>query len=140
MSLVSLFVLVMGGCASQQTETGKMDLPEVTAKIKPHRIYEECIQTMPNQLIEYTFQSSRPVDFNIHYHRDGEIFYPVLEQAAVTAEGDLNCHQAMAEMTGPSENPEYFCLMWENPHNRSVDLYFDYIVNDIEEMPDVENK
>ena len=117
-----------------------MDVPEVSATIKPRRVHEECFQTVPDQVIEYTFQSSRPVDFNIHYHRDGEVFYPVSEKGTLTSEGAFNCHQVMAEMSGPSENPEYFCLMWENPHGMSVDLYFDYTVSDIDETPDAESQ
>ena len=94
----------------------------------------------PDQLITYTFQSSRPVDFNIHYHREGEVLYPVFEKGVITAEGELNCHNAMAEITGPSEDPEFFCLMWENPHSKPVILYFKYVVNDIEETADAESK
>jgi hypothetical protein len=68
------------------------------------------------------------------------VLYPVLEEGAVTAEGEFNCHKVMAEMTGPSEDPEYFCLMWENPHNTVVELYFDYTVSDIEETADTEGQ
>jgi hypothetical protein len=119
--LFSLVGLVLGGCAAQQQDAGE----EPMVRIKPSRSYEECVQTLPGQAIEYSFQASKPVDFNIHYHRGETIIFPVSEKETMASQGALDCHQAMEE---PSEKSEYFCLMWENPHDVSVGLDFEYTV------------
>jgi hypothetical protein len=144
MILLSILLFVIAGCSStQQSDTQQMELPQMeseqmkgqpamTTKIRPGRIHEECLQTLPNQTIEYLFSTSRPVNFNIHYHRDNEVFYPISEESISSLGGSLNCHEALAEMSGEvSEETESFCLMWTNPHDVYVTLDYEIAVMDI---------
>jgi hypothetical protein len=39
------------------------------AYIEPGDSYEECVELVPNQLMHYSFTSSKNVNFNVHYHR-----------------------------------------------------------------------
>lgn len=143
MILFGMLLLVIGGCTAQQAGNHQMNhrqkegVPEITVKIKPGRISEKCIQTLPNQIIEYSFNCSKPISFNIHYHRGGKVVYPVSEKDILTSEGALNCQEALAE---PSDKPQYFCLMWENPHDTDVSLNFKYTVKNIEDKQKSESK
>ena len=55
------------------------------------------------QSIGYAFESSAPVDFNIHFHRGKEVVYPVKADAIPRMDD---------RFTAPST--EEFCLMWTN--------------------------
>ena len=71
--------------------------------------------------MEYSFKTSEPVKFNIHYHAEKGYFYPVKKNEVSTLKGILNPE----ELQYYSEEQEHFCLMWENPHNKSVSLTFE---------------
>jgi hypothetical protein len=45
--------------------------------IRPRQIAEECFKLPAGETIGYTFESTSPVDFNIHYHRGKDVEYPV---------------------------------------------------------------
>lgn len=64
---------------------------------------ERCLKLAAGESIRYRFRASAPVDFNIHYHRGKEVFFPV-KQAAVRE----------AESTFRAESADDYCLMWEH--------------------------
>jgi hypothetical protein len=69
----------------------------------------------PDQQLHYAFSATRKLDFNIHYHVDHEVFYPVSEEQVTAAE---------ATFTAPSD--QEYCLMWTNPGVADVLLSLDY--------------
>ena len=79
-----------------------------THTIRPRGFAEECFKLPGGQSIGYAFESSAPVDFNIHFHRGNDVLYPVKVDAVRRADDRL---------TAPST--EEFCLMWTN---RSLEM------------------
>lgn len=71
--------------------------------IRPRQIAEECFKLPAGATMGYAFESSEPVDFNVHFHRGNDVEYPV--------RGD-QVRQADDRFTAPSA--EEFCLMWTN--------------------------
>jgi hypothetical protein len=63
---------------------------------------EHCVNLAAGEQVRYRFRSSEPVDFNIHYHRGADVFYPV--RSAATRSED-------ARFTAPAADA--YCLMWE---------------------------
>jgi hypothetical protein len=72
-----------------------------TVTLEPTRFHEECLRIEAGEKRRYHWKSDAPVDFNIHYHRDKEVFYPV---KSVGMRGDGG---TFAAKTG-----EDYCLMW----------------------------
>jgi hypothetical protein len=70
---------------------------------------ERCVKLGAGQSLRYRFTASVPVDFNIHYHRGDDVFYPVKKTAITTRAGRLRAKTA-----------EVYCLMWENRGEDSV--------------------
>jgi hypothetical protein len=69
----------------------------------PARGFEEhCVQLAAGERIRYRYTASAEVDFNIHWHGDKEVHYPVRAVARRTA---------AAEFTAP--HADTYCLMWE---------------------------
>jgi len=53
--------------------------------------------------IRYVFESSAPVEFNVHFHRGDSIEYPLKRDSVA---------QADDRFTAPSA--QEYCLMWTN--------------------------
>jgi hypothetical protein len=86
------------------------------AMIAPNRSYEDCIELLPGQTMEYSFTSTRPVDFNIHYHGEDRVHYPVNKKNISQLSGEIKVDRQRYY----TEEQEFFCLMWRNPHNTQV--------------------
>lgn len=70
---------------------------------------ERCITLAAGQSIRYNFSASAPVDFNIHYHRGKDVFYPVRRSRVREAEGAFRAQEA-----------DNYCLMWEHSGSGSA--------------------
>jgi hypothetical protein len=116
--LLTGFVLLGMSCA---TPGGQIDNAEVITKtIAPKTVHEDCAKAMPGQKIVYSFESSLPVNFNIHYHEGGEVTYGVTETGASRVD--------KSTFNVPVE--QYYCLMWTNANASEVQLKYAYKVTD----------
>ena len=75
-----------------------------SAAIKPGGFDERCLRLEAGEAIDYDFRADRAIDFNIHYHRGRDVFYPV-RLSQVTAVGPQR-------FVAPAADD--YCLMWEN--------------------------
>jgi hypothetical protein len=77
--------------------------------------YELCLVLAQDQQLRYTFSAPRKLDFNIHYHADHEVFYPVSEDQIM---GTTATYTAQSE--------QEYCLMWTNQGDADVLLSLEY--------------
>jgi hypothetical protein len=63
---------------------------------------EHCVQLAEGERVRYRYSATADVDFNIHYHRGRDVFYPVKTTASRSAD---------AVFTAP--HADTYCLMWE---------------------------
>lgn len=83
--------------------------------VDPDDVYELCLVLTPDQLLRYAFSASGKLGFNVHYHENHEIRYPVAE------------HQtSAAEATFAPESEQEYCLMWTNYGAAEVELSLQY--------------
>ena len=70
--LFTIIVLIaLLGCATTgEIKDGKH---EVETTIEPTKVHEDCVDLSPDQVLDYTFESLRTLDFNIHWHEDNKI-------------------------------------------------------------------
>jgi len=78
---------------------------EVT--VRPGTFEEMCFELDAGASMRYTFDADAPLDFNVHWHRGSQVFYPV-RSGAVDRRGGVVF----------SRDKEAYCLMWTN-HGRS---------------------
>lgn len=114
--LISSYLFIFVSCAT----VGNREALEVM--IQPYRSYEECFELYRSQILEYSFTSSRPLDFNIHYHAVEGMHYPVNEKKVRSSKGVLVC----AEQKYYTEDQEAFCMMWENHEDAFISLKLKY--------------
>ena len=74
---------------------------EVSITLEPKKVHEECQRLEAGDKRTWHWKSSSAVDFNIHYHRDKEVVFPVKRDAM---RGDGGSFTAK---TG-----EDYCWMW----------------------------
>jgi hypothetical protein len=104
---------MVSGCASQDVKlTNEYDKVVI---IKPSGIHEDCFEILPDQKLECVFEGTKPLDFNIHYHEDKEIYYPVKKD-----------NVSIDEDVFYPEIKQYYCLMWTNKKNRTITLTYEY--------------
>lgn len=82
--------------------------------------YELCADLVNNQKIEYRFQTSRPLVFNLHYHINEKVIYHVRNSLVVRRTGFYK-----ATVSGEH------CLMWSNMGKKSVSLEVSYKIQPI---------
>jgi hypothetical protein len=73
--LASAFALAAGSAFAYANETKEVQPFDFT--IEPQKMHEECLRMDPGEQRKYYWRSTAPVDFNIHYHKESEVFYPV---------------------------------------------------------------
>jgi hypothetical protein len=107
--IVGIVAIIASGCSAllRKSET------EVT--VDPSRIHEDCTDLFPGDVMVYSFRASSPVDFNIHFHEEGTITYPVSEKNISNDEGKFS-----------PERKQFYCLMWTNPQKEPVHLTYSY--------------
>ena len=101
LSLLAVFALSTAvGAAPPEGVTAEKPFAH---SVRPRQIAEECFRLPAGKTIGYAFESSAPVDFNIHYHAGKDVVYPIKSDQV---------RQAADRFTAPSD--QEFCLMWTN--------------------------
>jgi len=98
-----LLALLITCCAmpavSSSVSTGEDIAVDVT--LPPKKVHEECVRLEAGQARRWHWKSSAPVDFNIHYHRGDDVFYPV-KRDVMRGDGG----------TFAAKSGEDYCWMW----------------------------
>jgi hypothetical protein len=100
-------VLVLVTAAAAKAESPK------SVTLKPNKIIEKCMSLVPPQKIEYHFEASAKLNFNLHYHKGEQIYYPVKLDRT---NGESGLYEVKAK--------EDYCLMWENRSGTDIDLTY----------------
>ena len=109
---VGLIAFIVGGCVSLNLKG------ETEVVINPAKCHEDCIKVTRGDVLSYSFKTSNPIDFNIHFHEDGKIIYPVYNKNTVSQEGKFF-----------PDKEEFYCLMWTNLQTNPVQLIYTYRVD-----------
>ncbi len=75
--------------------------PTFQATLEARGAHEECARLEAGEKRKWFWKSDQPVDFNIHYHRGSEEFYPV-KRPGMRGDGG----------TFHAKTAEDYCWMW----------------------------
>ena len=92
---------------------------QLEATIEPGKIHEKCLKLISGQVLDYSFETSRPMDFNIHYHKSKEVIYSVPQKSIFRKKSFFN-----------PEREEVYCMMWSNPSAESISLTYQFQVTE----------
>ena len=79
--------------------------------VAPGKFTEVCGKLPSGTSVLWNFESSAPVDFNVHYHVGKEVVFPSKLAAVATARGTLQTTIA-----------QDYCWMWSNKSAAQVEL------------------
>lgn len=79
----------------------RLEARTVKLRLEPAKVHEECGRLEAGEMRRYYWKANAPVDFNIHYHRGGEVFFPVKRNAMRGDGGSFTARTA-----------EDYCWMW----------------------------
>ena len=102
--------------SSKQHKTSK---GQIETTIEPGKVHEKCLKLIPGQVLDYSFETSTPMDFNIHYHKFKEVIYPVHQKSIFRKKSLFN-----------PEREEVYCMMWSNPSAQSIFLTYQFQVTE----------
>jgi hypothetical protein len=116
---LSLLLLLSGCATSGSNEDVGMSIND-TVIIKPSGSYEDCIEVLPGQIMNYSFNASNFVSFNVHYHTETGIYYPVNKKGVMFGKESLDPQK----LDYYTDEQESFCVMWDNLNSEPVKVSF----------------
>ena len=131
--LMCALCLMVAGCSTPGEKTSEILKKEADSNvvhdkftIRPSGSYEECIELRPGMVFEYDFDASDFVNFNIHYHGEQDLHYPVSRKGVKMGEGmiDPDTHHFY------TEEQEFYCLMWDNINIEPVNVSFTCVLKE----------
>jgi len=116
--LLLIILVLISTCSLTNIKERKKALRVINKEIiiKGLQSYEECIEVYPGEILEYDFEASDFVNFNIHYHTEENIYHPVLKEGIMWMKGAID-PEKHAFYTEEQEN---YCLTWENLETERV--------------------
>lgn len=69
--------------------------------LEPGQVHEECLRLELGDKRGFYWRATAPVDFNVHYHQDAEVFYP-LKRDGMRGDGG----------TFIAKSGQDYCWMW----------------------------
>lgn len=102
--LVAVLASALGAGACATPASIEPNVPKHVREldIPAYNIREDCARLQPGDRLEFSFESNRPVHFNVHYHDGNAVIMPISREGALAA----------AEVYRPAIAQDY-CLMWE---------------------------
>ncbi len=83
------------------------------AMIAAGKIKEVCFPAKPPIQISYQFSAEKPLNFNIHFHKDKTVFYPIKQDNILSTQGLFT-----------PESDQFYCMMWSNKQDVDVSIQF----------------
>jgi len=118
--LTGLVVTMISGCAA--TDSGSPAHAEKQGKkvtISTGDFFEACDKFPLGATVEYSFTSTKPVLFNVHYHDKRTKVYPVEEQLTEEVSGSFVV-----------DSKAIYCCMWENKNPKYLKLTYEMKVKE----------
>ncbi|MDQ2917788.1 MAG: hypothetical protein M3R40_11665 [Pseudomonadota bacterium] len=96
--------IVAAGVASCAIPTLQPGEPRVVDRlvIAPYAMHEQCARMMIGDRLDYRYQSSASLDFDIRYREDNAVLSPVVREQSTADSG-----------TFEARTPERYCLVWQ---------------------------
>jgi len=120
----SLIAITGYGCAATHSghsghhaHPASSDSGKITEALKPSGIHEDCFEMLPGEMLDYSFESTKTVKFNIHCHEGSDIIYNVIKNDITSDKGNFS-----------PRIKQYYCLMWTNPHHEALTITYSYNV------------
>ena len=86
--------------------------------LKPGKPHEKCMVMDAGQKLEYRFEATAKINFNLHYDKGDAMYYPVKLDRTL---GESGIYE--------TKSREKYCLVWENRGDADVEVNYSYRVS-----------
>ena len=107
-------LLLVHGCASKGEKMSQGDMKGHTIDIATGDFYEACDRWTPGDKVSFSFASSAPVMFNVHYHTQEGVKYAIEQTMTDKLDGSFIV-----------QTDDIHCGMWKNMNDDFVTLTYD---------------
>ena len=98
----SLAIAALALCACATTTPTSAPKVVRAFPLPSYQIHEECFTLKEGDRVEFAFEATEPVDFNIHYHEGQAVVMPISREKSREHAGFYTARLA-----------QDYCLMWE---------------------------
>ena len=109
--------LLMHGCAAKEEKAAHGDISGKSTDIATGDFFEACDKFTPGSTVNFSFTSSKPVLFDVHYHAKHAKMFAVEQTLTDKFEGSFVV-----------ESDAIHCCMWKNDNPKYVTLTYDMSV------------
>jgi hypothetical protein len=109
---MSLIILILSGEITKVTAKEKKGI-----EIRPSGVQEDCFEMPPDKTLFYSFNATKLLKFDIHYHLKEKTVFPVSGKTS-----------AWKGVFPPHKSQKFYCLQWKNPHSELVNLDYNYSI------------
>lgn len=89
---------------------------QIDANVPANEQHEECFYLDTETVINYQYNTSSPLDFNLHYHDDNGMTFLV----------ELPNSSASNKSVKQLSNKQVYCLMWVNSTSTTAELSYEF--------------
>ena len=98
---VAAITVGAAGCTTPPLVPGEPRTVE-RAVIAPYQLHDQCMRLEAGDRLDWRFESSEPVAFNIHYREGNADMSPIVRE-----------HTTIDAGTFDARSPQAYCLTWE---------------------------
>jgi hypothetical protein len=118
LAIVAFAALFLGGCAAKEEKAAHADIKGKTITIGTGNFYEACDEWTPGDKVNFSFTTTKPVTFNVHYHEKHVKKYTIKDTVVDEFGGSFVV-----------ESKNIHCCMWKNDNSKYVTLTYDMSVD-----------
>ena len=126
--IMSCILLIAAGVYLSYADEGKTDKrfsEEVT--IEPSEFYEKCLTLRPPEVLQYKFESTKSVDFNIHYHGKEGRGHLIMKKGISSFEDKV--YQSKYKIAYGFRKKAGLCMIWKNNNEVPAGLSLEFQVD-----------
>ncbi len=113
MLVLLLFIIPITAIAHGPSEYNKSDKIDIDSS----DAIEKCVKIKSDQILEYSFEATKPLIFNLHYHLLDETVFHVKEETT-----------KRKEVFHPVKGQKFYCMEWKNSGSEVTTLDYRYSV------------
>ena len=99
--LVAAFAASIAGCTTPPLAPGDPRIVERVV-IAPYQLHDQCVRLETGDRLDWRYESTEPVAFNIHYREGNADMSPIVRE-----------HSTIDAGTFEARSPQSYCLTWE---------------------------
>lgn len=98
---VALLALPVAGCTTPPVAPG---VPRVVDRlvVAPYAMHEACVRMARGDRLDWRYESSAPLAFDIHYHEGAAVLSPLVREDSTSASGTFEARLA-----------QDYCATWQ---------------------------